>query len=136
MSKLVCDIVTPEAKLLSQDAYMVIVPAAKGEMGFLINHEPLISVLNVGTARIHTDQGGEVLSYAVQGGYVEVTGTKVVILADRALAVSDIDVAQVKALLADLDKQFAEISEDEAGKTTLATDIAWCKEQIRAVEAK
>lgn len=136
MSKLVCDIVTPEAKLLSQEASMVIVPGAEGEMGFLIDHEPLISVLNEGTARIHPEQGGEVLHYVIQGGYVEVTGSKVVILADRACPVSGIDVAEVKKSLSNLEKELSEMPDDEIAKTTLSTDIAWCKAQIHATEAK
>lgn len=136
MSKLVCDIVTPEAKLLSQEAYMVTVPGAEGEMGFLADHEPLISTLNEGIAHIHTEQGGEVQNYVIQGGYVEVTGTKVVILADRACPVADIDVAETKKILSDLEKQLSEISEDDVTKTTLSVDISWYKTQIHAVETK
>ena len=134
MSKLVCDIVTPEAKLVAQEAYSVVVPGIEGEMGFLINHEPLISVLDVGTARITPEQGAEAQSYVIQGGYVEVTGTKVVILADRACPVSDIDADQVRKSLDESEKKFASISEDEASKTTLESDISWYKAQIHALE--
>ena len=85
MAGLVCDIVTPAAKLYSDDAYMVVVPGVEGEMGFLKGHVPLVSVLADGVARIQNEKDGETQRFALQGGYVEVTGKKVIILADRAL---------------------------------------------------
>lgn len=135
MAGLVCDIVTPEAKLYSNDAYMVVVPGVEGEMGFLQGHVPLVSVLADGVARIQIERDGEQQRFALQGGYVEVTGKKVIILADRAKPVSDIDVASVRDQLTALEAKAAEISEEEAAKTTLGADIDWCKVQLHAVEA-
>ena len=97
MSSLSCDIVTPEAKLLSEDFYMVIVPGVEGEMGFLQGHAPLVSALADGTVRLHKEAGDKERAIALQGGYVEVTGEKVIILANRACAVEDIDVEAVRA---------------------------------------
>ena len=77
MAGLVCDIVTPAAKLLSDDAYMVVVPGVEGEMGFLHGHVPLVSVLADGVVRIQAENGGEMKRFALQGGYVQVTGQKV-----------------------------------------------------------
>ena len=94
MAGLVCDIVTPAAKLYSDDAYMVVVPGVEGEMGFLQGHVPLVSVLADGVARIQNEKDGETQRFALQGGYVEVTGKKVIILADRALPASQIDAAE------------------------------------------
>ena len=135
MAGLVCDIVTPAAKLYSDDAYMVVVPGVEGEMGFLQGHVPLVSALADGIARIQNEKDGETQRFALQGGYVEVTGKKVIILADRALPASQIDAASVREQLAALEAKAAEFSEEEAAKTTLAADIAWCNVQLHAVEA-
>lgn len=134
MSKLVCDIVNPEARLYSEEAYMVVVPGVEGEMGFLYDHEPLVSALADGIVRLQKDKDGEMTLFALQGGYVEVTGRKVIILADRALSIDDIDVAAAKSELADLEKKKAELSEEELSKTTVEADIVWCKLQIRTSE--
>ena len=88
MAGLVCDIVTPAAKLYSDDAYMVVVPGVEGEMGFLAGHAPLVSVLADGEIRLTPAEGGPVQRYEVKGGYVQVTDDKVIILADRATPVA------------------------------------------------
>ena len=62
MAGLVCDIVTPAARLYSDDAYMVVVPGVEGEMGFLQGHAPLVSVLADGVARALHRTGIAVLS--------------------------------------------------------------------------
>ena len=135
MAGLVCDIVTPAAKLLSDDAYMVVVPGVEGEMGFLQGHVPLVSVLADGVVRIQAENGGEMKRLALQGGYVQVTGQKVIILADRAIPAEDVDANQVRETLAGLEAKLAELTPEEAALTTLAADISWCGAQLKAVAA-
>ena len=131
MANLVCDIVTPVAKLFSDEASMVVVPGVEGEMGFLYGHVPLVSALSDGVVRVQSGQG-EAQRFALQGGYVEVTGEKVIILADRAVPVSEIKADEVRAELAELEAKLASLSEEEAKLTTLASDIAWCNVQLAA----
>ncbi len=83
MASFMCDIVTPAAKLLSCEAEMVVVPGVEGEMGILAGHAPLVSVLADGEIRL-TPAGGDVQRFEVKGGYVQVTDSKVIILADSA----------------------------------------------------
>ena len=135
MAGLVCDIVTPAAKLLSDDAYMVVVPGVEGEMGFLHGHVPLVSVLADGVVRIQAENGGEMKRFALQDGYVQVTGQKVIILADRAIPAEDVDANQVRETLAGLEAKLAELTPEEAALTTLAADISWCGAQLKAVAA-
>jgi len=125
MAGLVCDIVTPESKLFSDDAYMVVVPGVEGEMGFLEGHVPLVSPLADGFVRLTKENGGEATKFALQGGYCEVTGEKVIVLADRACKASDIDVAAAKEKLAELQQKRADMSDEEAANTTIDADISW-----------
>jgi F-type H+-transporting ATPase subunit epsilon len=135
MAGLVCDIVTPAAKLFSNDAYMVVVPGVEGEMGFLQGHVPLVSVLADGVVRIQAENGSEQKRFALQGGYVQVTGQKVIILANRALPAEEIDANAVRASLADYEAKRAALSPEEAALTTLDADISWCNVQLKAVAA-
>ena len=134
MAGFTCDIVTPVAKLVSEEATLVVVPGVEGEMGFLRGHAPLVSVLADGEARM-TAADGEVKRYALQGGYVEVGDDKVIILADRALPSAEIDVAQVRERLAAIEAELAELSEDVVRKTTLVSDKAWCEVQLKVAKA-
>lgn len=135
MAGFVCDIVTPAAKLVSSEAEMVVVPGVEGEMGFLKDHAPLVSVLADGVVRVTPLDGGDVARYALQGGYVEVGGGKVIILADRAVAVSDIDVEKVRGTLSSVEERLSSLSEADAAKTTLPADKAWCEVQLEAANA-
>lgn len=84
MTKFACDIVTPDAKFYSGDVHFVVVPGSEGEMGFLYDHVPLVSTLSDGVVRVQEDEGGSFRQFAIEGGYVQVSGTKVIILADKA----------------------------------------------------
>ena len=84
MSGLVCDIVTTSAKLYSDECHMVVVPGLGGSMGFLKGHVPLVSPLADGLVRVEKENGGEVVEFDCSGGYVQVTGEKVIVLANKA----------------------------------------------------
>ena len=134
MAGFMCDIVTLRARLVSEEATLVVVPGVEGEMGFLAGHAPLVSVLADGEVRMSAADG-EVRRYALQGGYVEVGDGKVIILADRALPSTDIDVAQVRERLAAIEAELATLSEKEAAKTTLPADKTWCDVQLKVAQA-
>lgn len=135
MAAFVCDIVTPESKVVSEEVEMAVVPGIEGEMGFLAGHAPLVSVLADGVVRLKTSADDEARRYALQGGYVQVAGGKVIVLADRALAVENINVADVTSQLADVEARIAEVSIEEISKTTLTADKAWCEVQLKAAQA-
>ena len=134
MAGLVCDIVTPEKRLFSDEATMVAVPGTEGQMGFLHGHMPLVSALADGVVRVMKDDSEEGAKvFACQGGYVEVDGEKVIVLADRAVLVDDIDAAAVQSELAALEQKQSVLSEDDPTAPAVATDIAWCNTRLAAI---
>ena len=135
MAEFLCDIVTPAAKLVSEEVELVVVPGVEGSMGFMRGHAPLVSVLADGEAHVKLAGSDEVKRYALQGGYVQVSGEKVIILADRALLSSDIDVAAVREQQASIEEQLAALSPEEAAKTTLGADKSWCEVQLKVAAA-
>ncbi len=135
MAAFKCDIVTPEALLVSEEVKLVVVPGVEGEMGFLRGHAPLVSVLADGVARVTDASTDEVRSYALQGGYVEVSGDKVIVLANRALSASDIDANAARERLAEVEAEIAALSPEQIAKTTLQADKAWCEVQLKAASA-
>ncbi|MCK9906602.1 F0F1 ATP synthase subunit epsilon, partial [Frankia sp. Cpl3] len=75
---------------------MVIARGVNGDLGILPNHMPLVTPLKVAPVRIKTD-GDKELKMAVSGGFMEVRGDKVTILAETAELPEDIDVERAKA---------------------------------------
>ena len=90
------DVVSRVRRLYHTDAAdMVIIPGSEGEMGVLPNHTPLLTTLAFGELRII--EQGDVTSFVVYGGVVEVRPRKVTVLADDAESVYELDMEQIEA---------------------------------------
>ena len=66
----------------------------EGDMTVLAGHAPLVTMLHPGIV-FATDAAGAGRRAFVSGGFVEVTGTKVTILAERVLPVEELTSAQI-----------------------------------------
>ncbi|HQZ83821.1 MAG TPA: F0F1 ATP synthase subunit epsilon [Pyrinomonadaceae bacterium] len=83
------EIVTPEKRVFDAEVDSVTVPTASGEAGIFPNHAPLVSALKPGILSYSQKGGSEKL--AVSGGFVEVSGNKVSVLADTAETSDEVD---------------------------------------------
>jgi F-type H+-transporting ATPase subunit epsilon len=88
------EIVTPDGKAYSEDVEMVTLTGVQGEMGILPQHIRLMTKMVPGELVVR--KGGRDLFVAVGGGLVEVTGTRVSILTDMAVAADKIDEAKAE----------------------------------------
>lgn len=91
------EIVTPEARIFSDEVDSVVLPGAEGEMGVLPQHANLVTTLNHG--ELFYTKGGKSSHLAVGEGLVEITGTTTRILTDMAIGVEDIDEKAVEEAL-------------------------------------
>lgn len=89
------EIVTPEKKVFDEAVDAVTIPTAKGEIGILPNHAPLISTLKSGILTYTIKGNSEKM--VISGGFVEVSTNKISILADIAETTDEIDVETAKA---------------------------------------
>jgi F-type H+-transporting ATPase subunit epsilon len=95
-STLTVEIVTNERVVLSEtDVDLVSAPGAGGVLGILPNHAPLVTTLSAGELRIK--KGTSEQSMVVFGGFMEVLPDKVIVLADVAEKVEEIDIARAEA---------------------------------------
>jgi F-type H+-transporting ATPase subunit epsilon len=74
------ELITPDKKAFSGEAFSVILPGISGYFEILENHAPLVGALKDGNVRIKTQT--EELSFGISSGVVEVSGNKVSLLAD------------------------------------------------------
>ena len=88
------EIVTPDGEAYSDDVEMVTLTGVQGEMGILPQHIRLMTRMLPGELVVR--KGGRDLFVAVGGGLVEVTGTRVNILTDMAVAADKIDEAKAE----------------------------------------
>ncbi len=94
MATLKLEIVTPEAKIYSEDVDSVTLPGVEGEMGIFPMHIPLMTQLSAG--EVCARKNGRDFFLAVGEGFVEVSGERVAILTDMAIRADDIDEAKAE----------------------------------------
>ena len=97
MATMRLEIVTAERIVYSEDVDILVAPGIDGELGILPRHAPLLTVLKPGEIRVVKD--GEDSLMAVSGGFLEVLGNKVTILADTAEREDEIDVERSEEAL-------------------------------------
>ncbi|REJ78281.1 MAG: ATP synthase F1 subunit epsilon [Acidobacteria bacterium] len=100
------EIVTPERMVVSEAVEMVTVPTAMGEIGILDNHAPLISTLKPGILKYTVN--GSTEEMVVSGGFIEISGDKVSILADIAESKDEINVDEARTEQSEAQKVLGE----------------------------
>jgi F-type H+-transporting ATPase subunit epsilon len=85
-------IVTPEGQAYAGEVDGIVLPGVEGDFGVLPDHERFLTPLRVGAVEIKT--GSRAIIAAVSGGFADVQGDQVTVLADSCELSSEIDVAR------------------------------------------
>lgn len=109
--KIAFDLVSPERLLLSQDADMVTVPGTEGYMGVIAGHAPLVSTLRVGMIDVLAD--GQDQRFFIRGGFAEISPTKITVLAEEAIPMSELDIAVLDQRITDAQEDLIAAKSDE-----------------------
>ncbi|HTL68611.1 MAG TPA: ATP synthase F1 subunit epsilon [Lacunisphaera sp.] len=86
---LTLEIVTPDAKVYSDTIDSVVVPTVEGEIGILPGHIPLLTQVADGELRV--TKGNQTHFLAVSGGFAQIVGDSVRVLAENAIDEAKID---------------------------------------------
>ena len=123
------ELVSPEAVLFSGECSQVVTRTVEGDVAFLDYHAPFIGALDIGQTQLWANDG--VVSLAINGGFVEVSGNSVTILSDGALAVEDINVEEAQS-----DLQAAEQALNaDADDNQAANAKKWAETRIQVSSA-
>ena len=87
-------VVTPERQLLHETVDSIQLPGKNGYLGILPGHAPLITELGYG--ELSYRKGGDVQYMTIMGGYAEVLGDRVTLLAEVAERAEEIDVDRAR----------------------------------------
>ena len=101
--ELLLEVVTPDRLVLSTQAEVVVCPGVEGQFGVLPGHIPFLSALEIG--EMYYKAGGKTEYLAVSGGFAEVTGEKVTIVAESAEKGREIDIERAKRALERAEKR-------------------------------
>lgn len=127
--KVAFELVSPERLLASEEVDMVVAPGAAGDFGVLAEHSPLMSLLRPGVIEIY--EGNSVSQRIfVGGGFAEVNEKGCIVLAEEALPIADIDVAEAEKRIK-LAKDDLASESDDVTKAKLERDIEIAEAMIR-----
>ena len=96
MSTFQLEIVTPEKTVYSGEIESLRAPGSEGEFGVLARHRAMLAALGVGRIQFK-ETGAEDRQVATSGGFAEVHGSGVTILAETAEFGEEIDLARAEA---------------------------------------
>ena len=103
-------IITAEREVFSGEVDALVAPGIEGQLGILPRHAPLMTILQPGELMVRS--GGEESFLALSGGYMEVLGNQVIILADAAEDVDEIDESRAQAAMEQAQQRIANRQSD------------------------
>ena len=75
------EIVTPNKRIYEGKIKLIQVPGSKGSFEVLYNHAPIISTLEQGQIKV-IEENDRKIYFDIEGGLIEVSKNKVIVLAD------------------------------------------------------
>ena len=126
------ELVSPEKVLASEPAYMVTVPGEAGDFGVLADHAPVLSSIRPGVVTIITADGATRRLF-VSGGFVDVTPSTCSLLAEEAVALDDLNKAELEATLANLRDDLGFAKEDQLKSARLHKQITLTEAKLAAI---
>ncbi|UYV37988.1 F0F1 ATP synthase subunit epsilon [Rhodobacteraceae bacterium D3-12] len=91
------DLVSPERMLASYQANEVQMPGADGDLTVMPGHSALMTTLRPGVMKVNGPEGSQ--DYLVTGGFAEVSGEAISILAEKATPMKEASKADIEPLL-------------------------------------
>ena len=138
MAKIDYQIVRPDKLMHEGEATSVVLITKSGELGVLPGHAREICALGDGIVRIMhepDDTGATQSRVVVSGGYAEITGDMVIVLANHARDVDDIDSKVVTATRAEAEGELAKLPAGDSRRAYFDSKIVWC-DLLRAEEER
>ncbi|MGI6754737.1 MAG: ATP synthase F1 subunit epsilon [Atopobiaceae bacterium] len=135
MAQLVCQFVRPDREIYKGAVAYLILQTASGELGVWPGHAPEICALGDGVVRLHflERQGGGELDVVISGGYAEITGDGVIILADHARRCDDIEPDVVMETRGKAIDARDELPEGDSRRAYFENKIKWCNLLLKQV---
>ncbi|KEJ88815.1 F0F1 ATP synthase subunit epsilon [Sulfitobacter donghicola] len=110
------DLVSPERRLASAQVVSVQIPGTDGELTAMPGHSATITTLRPGILTVDGPDGPS--EYVVTGGFAEITAKGVSVLAERAIAKSDMTQETMDEIMEEAKNTYSKVKEEfenEAG---------------------
>ena len=90
MTRLYLKVVTPDKLFFEGEIDMLVARTIEGDVGILLNHSPLVTILDIG--RLVIKDGDERKVAACAGGYIDVRNNNITVVSDACEWEDEIDI--------------------------------------------
>ncbi|HEY8007839.1 MAG TPA: F0F1 ATP synthase subunit epsilon [Methylocella sp.] len=112
------EIVSPEKLVFSGEVEAVVVPGTEGEFTVLKDHAPVISSMKPGIVVIDETAAKKTRLF-VPGGFAEAGPAGLIILADQAIDLADLDPTKLDAGIGGVEEEIARATTDEGRRVAV-----------------
>jgi F-type H+-transporting ATPase subunit epsilon len=131
------EVITPEGPVYADEARMVIVPGAEGELGVLARHAPLVARLDPGETRVMRGEN-DWETFATGPGYFKVQHDVALVLVSSAAKAGEIDTSAAQQDLDDARKRLeqAEQDDDERAARRARREVADAENRLEVAHSR
>ncbi len=129
------ELVSPEERLVSELVKMAVIPGSDGELGIGPNHASYVVSLATGVVILHTPDTRKPRKIFISGGFADITGEKCTVLAEEAVNVTDLKVADLKAEIENL-RHDIKLAGDDIDRRRFEKKIIHAEAKLQAVKRK
>jgi F-type H+-transporting ATPase subunit epsilon len=103
MGRIKLSILTPEKVIFEGETDEIYMIMHDGERGFLPGHAPFVGTAGIGMMRLKN--AGIINIYEIEGGLVEISGNRMILLAEEALKKEELSEKQLRMEISQLEEQ-------------------------------
>jgi len=126
------ELVSPEQKLISEQAYQVTIPGEEGDVGVRAGHMALVMTVRAGVIEVIRSEGGTPEKIFIAGGFADVSQTNCTILAEQAIPVANLNAEKLATEIENLRQDLSSASNDDE-RTTLNKKLVIVSAMLGAV---
>lgn len=125
MGRISVSILTPERVIFEGSADEIYMYLHDGSRGFLPGHAPIMGTIGIGMMRLRESE--KVSAFEVEGGLVEMSGNRMIVLAEEAMKKEELSEKQIQGEINRLETMLAGAS---------ARDAARIKEELKKMRSR
>lgn len=125
------ELVSPERKLISGAAKMVVIPGEEGDFGVLPGHSALVATIRPGVVEITMD-GEATQRIFIAGGFADVSPSNCTVLAEEAVNVSDLNKSDLEQTIRNLTEDLT-LTKDELERARISRKLALTRAKLQGL---
>jgi len=127
------ELVSPEAKLVSEPVRMAVIPGEEGEFGVLAGHSSLVAALKPGVVELYMEGQDEAARRIfIAGGFADVSAAGCTVLAEEAVSVDALIQVEIEQNISDLSEDLG-IAKEQSDKIRIERQLLLAKAKLAAV---